>query len=181
MDSTASSMSVDQPGSTESALPAYRWPVLVAVAVGGVIGALARFGLQEAFPTDAGEFPWATLVVNTTGCLLVGVLMVLITEVWPNRPLLRPLLGVGVLGGFTTFSAYAVDVEQAVSAGAVRIALLYLGGTLVAAMLAVWAGAGLTGAAIRASRRRTTTTRREGRATVQEGVSYDRPERSDRR
>jgi CrcB protein len=85
--------------------------------------------------------------------------MVLLTEVWAGRRLLRPFLGVGVLGGFTTFSAYAVEIEQAVSVGAARTALLYLGGTLVAAMLAVGAGAGLTGAAVRTVRRRTAARR----------------------
>jgi Integral membrane protein possibly involved in chromosome condensation len=154
VDSTASSMSVDQPGPAEPALPVRRWSVLGAVATGGIVGALARFGVQQAFPFAPDKFPWATFAVNTTGCLLIGVLMVLIAEVWTGRPLLRPFLGVGVLGGFTTFSAYALDVERAVSAGAARTALLYLGGTLVAALLAVWAGAGLTDAAIRTVRRR---------------------------
>lgn len=149
MDSAASSMSVDQPGPTEPALPLRSWLVLGAVAAGGVVGALARFGLHEAFPSAAGQFPWATFAVNATGSLLIGVLMVLVTEVWTGRPLLRPFLGVGVLGGFTTFSTYALDIEQAVSAGAARTAVFYLGGTLVAAMLAVWAGAGLTAAATR--------------------------------
>lgn len=153
MDSEASSMSVDRPGPTEPALPARHAPVLGVVAAGGVIGSLARFGVQEAFPADPGQFPWATFAVNASGCLLIGVLMVLIAEVWPSRRLLRPFLGVGVLGGFTTFSAYAVDVERAVSAGAARTALLYLGGTLLAAMLAVWAGVGLTSAAIQTVRR----------------------------
>jgi len=168
VDSTASSMSVDQPGPTEPAPGARRWPELGAVAAGGVIGSLARFGLHEAFPSAAGRFPWATFTVNVTGCLLIGVLMVLVAEVWVGRRLLRPFLGVGVLGGFTTFSTYALDIERAVSAGAPRVALLYLGGTLVAAMLAVGAGAGLTGAAIRAVRRRTVVRR----TAAQKGVAH---------
>jgi CrcB protein len=130
------------------------WRVVSAVAVGGALGALARSGLQATVPTAPGEFPWATFGVNVSGCLLIGVLTVLVTEVWTSRPLLRPFLGVGVLGGYTTFSAYAVEVQQALSVGAVGVALLYLAGTLVAALLAVWLGTGLTEAAIRRWRSR---------------------------
>ena len=156
---TSVSSVVRRPDQATAARRAGRWPELGAVAAGGVVGSLARFGLHEAVPSVAGQFPWATFAVNVTGCLLIGVLMVLLTEVWAGRRLLRPFLGVGVLGGFTTFSAYAVEIEQAVSAGAARTALLYLGGTLVAAMLAVGAGAGLTGAAVRTVRRRTAARR----------------------
>ncbi len=70
--------------------------------------------------------------------------MVLITEAWTAHRLVRPFLGVGVLGGFTTFSTYAVEVQQAVAAGAVRTGLLYLAGTLVAALVAVRLGVTLT-------------------------------------
>jgi fluoride ion exporter CrcB/FEX len=61
-------------------------------------------------------------------------------EVWTGRRLLRPFLGVGVLGGFTTFSAYVVEIRQATAAGAARTALLYLTATLIGALVAVWAG-----------------------------------------
>ena len=116
------------------------WTVLGAVAAGGVLGALARYGLTVALPPRPGHFPWATFVTNVSGCLLIGVLMVLITEVRTAHPLVRPLLGVGVLGGFTTFSTYAVDVQRLVAARAPGTALLYLAGTLVAALLAAYAG-----------------------------------------
>lgn len=128
-------------------------PVLVAIAVGGVIGALARYGLAEAFPHDPGQFAWSTFSANVSGCLLIGVLMTMISHVWTKSRLVRPFLGVGVLGGYTTFSTYAVEIEEAVSAGAARTALLYLAGTLIAAMLAVWAGVGLTSAIVHSVRR----------------------------
>jgi CrcB protein len=128
------------------------WPVLAAISGGGVVGSLARFGLQEAVSHRPGGFAWATFVINVSGCLLIGALMVLVSEVWGGRRLLRPFLGVGVLGGFTTFSTYVIDVQQAVAVGAARVALLYLAGTLVGAMLAVWAGAAVTGWAIRPRR-----------------------------
>jgi CrcB protein len=117
-----------------------RWAVLGVISAGGVLGALARHGLAVACPHRIGQFPWATFVTNVSGCLLIGVLMVLITEVWSAHRLLRPFLGVGVLGGYTTFSTYIVDVQQLVAAGAARTGLLYLASTLLAALAAVYVG-----------------------------------------
>jgi len=116
------------------------WSVLGVIALGGALGALARLGLATAWPHPIGRFPWATFVTNVYGCFLIGVLMVLISEVWSAHRLIRPFLGVGVLGGFTTFSTYTGDVQQLVAAGAARTGLLYLAGTVVAALLAVYFG-----------------------------------------
>jgi fluoride exporter len=116
--------------------------VLSVISVGGVLGSLARYGLGVAFPHGATGFPWATFAVNVAGCGLIGVLMVCIDQLGAHR-LVRPFLGIGVLGGFTTFSTYVVEVQQAVAAGAARLALAYLGGTLAAAVVAVWAGSAL--------------------------------------
>jgi len=129
------------------------WAVLGVISAGGVLGALGRYGLATAWPHRPGRFPWATFVTNVSGCLLIGVLMVLVTEVWSAHRLLRPFLGVGVLGGYTTFSTYAVDVQQLVAAGAARTALAYLGGTLVAALAAVYVGVTLARLATRRERR----------------------------
>lgn len=118
--------------------------VVGVVSAGGVLGASARYGLTIVWPNQPGQFPWATFVTNVSGCLLIGVLMVLVTEVWSAHRLVRPFLGVGVLGGYTTFSTYAVDVQQLVAAGAARTASLYLAGTLLAALVAVYAGLSLT-------------------------------------
>ena len=120
------------------------WAVLGVVSAGGALGALARYGLAVAWPHRPGAFPWTTFAINVSGCLLIGVLMVLITEVWAAHRLLRPFLGTGVLGGYTTFSTYAVEARQLVAAGAARTALLYLAGTLTAALVAVYAGSTLT-------------------------------------
>jgi CrcB protein len=116
------------------------WPVVGVVSAGGVLGALARYSLDQAFPHRPDEFAWATFGINVTGCLLIGVLMVLIAQVWPTRRLLRPFLGTGLLGGYTTFSTYVVDIQHMVAADAARTALVYLAGTLVAAIAAVYAG-----------------------------------------
>jgi fluoride exporter len=115
-------------------------PVLAVVAVGGALGAEARFGLARLLPTRPGQFPWGTFLTNVTGCFAIGVLMVLITEVWTGHRLLRPFLGVGFLGGFTTFSTYAVETRNLLQPGTVYLAFGYSAGTLLAAVLAVLAG-----------------------------------------
>jgi fluoride exporter len=114
------------------------WDVLAVIAGGGAIGSLARYGIGVAWPTPVGAFPGATLTINVLGCAVIGVLMVLITEIWVAHRLVRPFLGTGVLGGFTTFSTYAVDTERLVRVGAARTGLLYLVATPAAALAAVW-------------------------------------------
>ncbi len=81
----------------------------------------------------------ATLAVNTLGCALIGVLTVVALQVWVDVRLLRPALGTGVLGGFTTFSTYAVDVMALAEQGRWAVAAGYLVATPVLAVLAVWA------------------------------------------
>lgn len=137
------------------------WAVLAAIAVGGALGALGRYGLALAWPRTPGHFPWATFLTNVSGCLLIGILMVLINQVWSAHRLIRPFLGVGVLGGYTTFSTYTGEVQQLVVFGAARIGLLYLLATPVAALAAVYLGVTLTRLAIQ--RRRP---RRRGREEV---------------
>jgi CrcB protein len=122
---------------------------LAAVAVGGSVGALARWALAEALPHESGRFPWATFLTNIVGCLLIGVLMVLVVERYPDRLLLRPFVGTGILGGFTTFSTYAVDTRTLVATGHGPFAAAYLLGTLAAGLLAVVAGLRLTERVVR--------------------------------
>lgn len=126
----------------------------MAVGAGGALGALARYGLTVAIPHSAGTgFPWATFVENVAGCLVIGVLMTLILDVWVAHRLLRPFLGVGVLGGFTTFSTYAVETLDLTAAGEFPVAVGYLLGTVLGALVAVWLGAHLTRLAIHLHRR----------------------------
>jgi CrcB protein len=119
-------------------------PALGAIALGGGLGALARYGLTVALPTPAGHFPLATFLTNVSGCFLIGVLMVLVTEAWTAHRLVRPFLGVGVLGGYTTYSTYAVEIHGLLRPGTVGVAFLYLAGTLVCALFAVLAGVRVT-------------------------------------
>lgn len=131
--------------------------VLASISCGGVLGTMARYGLSIAFPHPPDQMPWATLSINASGCLLIGVLMALITEMWSDQQLLRPFLGVGVLGGYTTFSTYVIDIQQAIAAGAPHLALLYLALTVVSAMLGIWTGGMLTGGLVRVVRKKRST------------------------
>ena len=108
--------------------------VIAAVAVGGGLGAVTRYGVGLLLPAGPAGFPWGTLVVNTAGCAAIGVLMVLVA-----RPgLLRAFLGTGFLGGFTTFSAYALDIHRLLAEGEAARALTYLTLTPLLALAAVW-------------------------------------------
>ena len=124
-------------------------PVVAVVAAGGGIGAGARYGAGLLWPVGAGGFPWTTFWVNVVGCFLIGLLMVAVTEVWTAHRLVRPFLGTGVLGGLTTFSTYAVDIQRLIEEGRPATALAYLAVTLLAALLAVGLAVGLATATAR--------------------------------
>nr|WP_202447455.1 fluoride efflux transporter CrcB [Streptomyces sp. SID5468] len=127
--------------------------VVAVVSVGGALGACARYGAGLLWPTAPGAFPWTTLVVNALGCAVIGVFMVVITEVRPAHRLVRPFFGTGVLGGFTTFSTFAVDTQRLLTHHQVRAAVLYLAGTVTAALLGVALAAAATRGVMRARMR----------------------------
>jgi CrcB protein len=109
-------------------------------AAGGVVGAMARQQVGKALPTAPGAFPQATFLINLSGFLLVGMLMA-VRGLLPNHHrLVRPFLGIGILGGFTTFSAQAVPSHELVRSGHSVVAMVYLCGTAVVALLAVVGG-----------------------------------------
>lgn len=121
-----------------------QWPVVGVVAAGGASGACARYGANLLWPQTPGTFPWTTFWVNTSGCLVIGVFMVVITEVWAAHRLVRPFFGTGVLGGYTTFSTYAVETRRLVDAHQAATAFGYAAATLAAALAAVWSAAWAT-------------------------------------
>lgn len=110
------------------------------ISAGGALGSLARWALGEALPHDAGDLPWSTMTANVSGSLLLGLLAALLAEVWPSRRYLRPFLGVGLLGGYTTFSTYMLDTRGLLAAGRPGLAAGYLAGTVLVGLLAVFAG-----------------------------------------
>jgi CrcB protein len=120
----------------------HRWrasgaSVVAAVAAGGVIGAEARYGATVLWPGRPGGFPYTTFAVNVLGCALIGVAMVVISEMASPSRLLRPFLATGVLGGFTTFSTFCVDAQQLTLGGHTTTALVSLAATPAAALAAV--------------------------------------------
>ncbi|MEU3949780.1 CrcB family protein [Streptomyces sp. NPDC029526] len=119
-------------------------PVLAVVALGGAAGAAARHAATLWWPVAPDRFPWTTLGVNVLGCALIGVLMVTVTEARAVHPLVRPFLGTGFLGGFTTFSTYTVDGLRLIESGRAGLALVLLAGTPVAALAAVWTATAAT-------------------------------------
>ena len=112
----------------------------VLAALGGALGALARWGVATALPHSPGGWPWATLLVNLTGCLLMGALVAALTARSPEPPWVRPFLAVGVLGGYTTYSAFAVEVVELVDDGALAVAAGYVAASVLGGVLAVAAG-----------------------------------------
>ncbi|WP_239079392.1 CrcB family protein [Streptomyces sp. SID7909] len=114
----------------------------MAVAVGGAAGACARCAAERLWPTGTFAFPWTVLLVNTVGCFLMGVLMVTLKLRFPRAPrLISPLLGTGVLGGFTSFSHYMDNVRQLFENHQPGYAIGCLVLTVAAAPAAVTAGA----------------------------------------
>jgi CrcB protein len=115
--------------------------VLAAIAAGGALGSVARYALARALPhPDPGSFAWATFLANVSGCLLIGVLMWLILEVWGASRYVRPFLGIGVLGGYTTFSTYAVEAQGMARAGMWGTAGLYVVTSVLLGLVAVRVG-----------------------------------------
>lgn len=106
------------------------------VAAGGGAGALARVGLSTTFPVSQGALPWSTLLENVSGALLLGWLLVVLLERLPGATWARPLLGTGLLGGYTTFSAIGLEVQLLVADGRVGVAGAYLAATWVGGMAA---------------------------------------------
>lgn len=113
--------------------------MLAVIAMGGAIGASGRYGVDVLLPAADGGFPLGTLLVNVTGCLLIGVLAGMLFRADAHR-LLPPFVAVGVLGGFTTFSTYTVAAVELALHDAPGTAFGYLIATLAAALLAVEAG-----------------------------------------
>lgn len=109
------------------------------VALGGALGALARSALDGTAPPSSA-FPWTTLAINVSGAGLLALLLVVLEERAPTNRALRPLLGTGVIGGYTTFSTFAVETVVMLRAGAVGDVFAYLAASVAGAALAAAAG-----------------------------------------
>lgn len=112
---------------------------LLTVALGGAIGASARYLVNVSVPRLMGHgFPYATMVVNILGSFLMGVLVVVLAQKSGTR--FAPFVMTGVLGGFTTFSAFSLDAAKLYEAGQLGAAAGYVIGSVVLALAAIFAG-----------------------------------------
>jgi CrcB protein len=117
---------------------------LAAVFAGGVLGALARAGLLEALPHDAGRWPWATFAVNVAGAALLGYLVTRLQERLPLSAYRRPLLGSGFCGALTTFSTMQLELLQMLDHGRALLAVGYAAASVAAGFAAVFLATKLT-------------------------------------
>ena len=114
---------------------------IMAVAVGGALGSVLRYGLSNWVHSFVGRgFPYGTLAVNVLGCLAMGILFVLFVERSSESALWRTGLLVGVLGGFTTFSAFSIETFNLIEQGAMAKAMGNMAASLILCIGATWLG-----------------------------------------
>jgi len=113
------------------------------VAAGGALGAMARYFFYTLALRLEQHAALATFSVNLLGAFLIGIMFVLLTEKAGMEPHLQNLLSIGFLGAFTTYSTYSLDALRMLQNGQIGMALVYLLGTMLVCLLAVWLGANL--------------------------------------
>ena len=115
--------------------------MLLLVAVGGAIGAGTRHLIASWFMANGWHgFPWATFVINVTGSMLMGVLIGVLAVKTAPSPELRAFFATGILGGYTTFSAFSLDAWLLMERNEMTAAALYVGGSVLLSILALVAG-----------------------------------------
>ena len=118
---------------------------VIAVAIGGAIGTVLRHGVNHAAARWIGlAFPWGTFIENVAGCALMGVAATWFGHKTGLSPEWRAFIATGLLGGFTTFSAFTLDFAQLMGEGQIARAALYFAATLLLAVLGFYLGAGIT-------------------------------------
>jgi fluoride exporter len=106
------------------------------VAIGGALGSVLRFWLGGWMASKAGAAIWGTLFVNVTGSFLIGA----IAAIGSNHPMLRYFLMVGVMGGYTTFSAFSLQTLDLFRDGNTALALANIGLSMILCLVGVWLG-----------------------------------------
>jgi CrcB protein len=114
--------------------------VLAAIALGGALGAPARYGVAQLVHVAPASFPWATFWTNVSGSFALGLLLALVLERFPPTRYVRPFVATGFLGAYTTYSTFAVETDLLIKDGHPGIGLAYAAASLVAGVVSVWAG-----------------------------------------
>lgn len=122
----------------------------VAVAAGGLLGVLLRFGFGCVFPTSEGHFPWPTYAINVVGAMFLGLLLEVLSRLgdddgWLRR--VRLCVGTGLLGSFTTYSTFALDVDLLLRGRHFATAGIYMAATILTGLLACGIGIGIASGA----------------------------------
>lgn len=116
---------------------------LLAIGTGGMLGALARYGIGQSWSVGDGELPWPTVAINASGSLLLGMVVVLLLERWPPTRYVRAFVGIGVCGGYTTWSTFMTEAALLVRDGHAGLAAGHLAAGLVTGLAATYVGIGL--------------------------------------
>lgn len=118
--------------------------MIFSIAVGGALGALGRYALSNQITNLLGAaFPWGILIVNIVGCFVMGVIAELAALNWNISPEMKAFLATGILGGFTTFSAFALDTAVLTERGDLANAMLYVAGSVGGSIAALFMGLAL--------------------------------------
>lgn len=118
-------------------LPTHDRRELAAIFCGGIVGALARTGLSQAFPNGPHSWPWAIFSVNVVGAFLLGYFVTRLAERLPTSAYKRPFLGTGVCGALTTFSTVQLELYEMARAHEWGLAAAYAGATLLVSFAAI--------------------------------------------
>ena len=114
------------------------------IAIGGALGSVARFWVGSAIGSRMGfKFPYGTLVVNLTACLVIGFTLTYLGRRADLNPAWRFFIPIGFIGAYSTFSTYEWETLSTLRSGAFMLAALYAGGSLILGLAATWAGAAL--------------------------------------
>ncbi len=116
---------------------------LLAVFLGGAVGAVARVAFATWFPADPGTYPWTTFAENVVGAFLLGLVLTILLRSTGLDRRIQLLVGTGALGAFTTYSTLAIELDQLLRDGAVPVASAYAVASLLAGLLAALGGMGL--------------------------------------
>jgi CrcB protein len=115
---------------------------ILTIAIGGALGALARYGLNEFVATRWPTiFPLGTFIINITGSFVIGFFLTFATVRYDLNPHWRLFIAVGFLGAYTTFSTFEYETLKLIEEGHLPTALFYVLSSVIVGLIAVWAGA----------------------------------------